>query len=95
MRTASPPRAITVEKTYQVMAGHPGRMTPGRIVAKSVQLHNEKDLTKPAVLEILTPLDDLRLTISEGRYHQVKRMFAAIRQPRCGAASAQACISAR
>lgn len=23
--------------------------------AKGVQLHNEKDLTKPAVLEILTP----------------------------------------
>lgn len=45
--------------------------------AKGVQLHNEKDLTKPAVLEILTPTD-VRLTISEGRYHQVKRMFAAV-----------------
>ena len=39
-----------------------------------MQLHNEKDLTKPAVLEVITPTQ-VRLTISEGRYHQVKRMF--------------------
>ncbi|SQB28940.1 16S rRNA pseudouridylate synthase A [Citrobacter koseri] len=42
-----------------------------------MQLHNEKDLTKPAVLEVITPTQ-VRLTISEGRYHQVKRMFAAV-----------------
>jgi hypothetical protein len=42
-----------------------------------VQLHNEKDLTRPAVLEVITPTE-VRLTISEGRYHQVKRMFAAV-----------------
>ncbi len=35
-----------------------------------------KTLTKPAKLEIISPRD-VRLTISEGRYHQVKRMFAA------------------
>jgi 16S rRNA pseudouridine516 synthase len=29
------------------------------------------------VLEVLTPTE-VRLTISEGRYHQVKRMFAAV-----------------
>ena len=45
--------------------------------AHGVQLHNEKDLTKPAVLEVITPTQ-VRLTISEGRYHQVKRMFAAV-----------------
>lgn len=45
--------------------------------AKGVQLHNEKDLTKPATLEVITPVQ-VRLTISEGRYHQVKRMFAAV-----------------
>jgi 16S rRNA pseudouridine516 synthase len=45
--------------------------------AKGVQLHNEKDLTKPAVLDVITPTE-VRLTISEGRYHQVKRMFAAV-----------------
>lgn len=42
-----------------------------------MQLHNEKDLTRPATLE---QVDErvVRLTISEGRYHQVKRMFAAV-----------------
>lgn len=42
-----------------------------------MQLHGEKSLTKPAQLE---KLDDhqVRLTIGEGRYHQVKRMFAAV-----------------
>jgi 16S rRNA pseudouridine516 synthase len=29
------------------------------------------------VLEVITPTE-VRLTISEGRYHQVKRMFAAV-----------------
>lgn len=47
------------------------------LFAKGVQLHNEKDLTKPALLEVITPTE-VRLTISEGRYHQVKRMFAAV-----------------
>lgn len=32
---------------------------------------------KPALLEVITPTE-VRLTISEGRYHQVKRMFAAV-----------------
>jgi len=45
--------------------------------AVGVQLHNEKDLTLPAVMEVITPLE-VRLTIKEGRYHQVKRMFAAV-----------------
>ncbi|VDR25749.1 Ribosomal small subunit pseudouridine synthase A [Raoultella terrigena] len=45
--------------------------------AQGVQLHNEKELTRPAVLEVITPTE-VRLTISEGRYHQVKRMFAAV-----------------
>ena len=31
----------------------------------------------PAVLEALSPTEAL-LTISEGRYHQVRRMFAAV-----------------
>ena len=31
----------------------------------------------PAVLEVLAP-DSVRLTLTEGRYHQVRRMFAAV-----------------
>ena len=40
-------------------------------------LEGEKDPLAPAVLE---PLSDTeaRLTITEGRYHQVRRMFAAV-----------------
>ena len=42
-----------------------------------LQLKGEDSLTKPALLEIISPVDVL-LTITEGKYHQVKRMFAAI-----------------
>lgn len=65
------------EKTYRVTLESPVAADTADQFAKGVQLHNEKDLTKPAVLEVITPTD-VRLTISEGRYHQVKRMFAAV-----------------
>jgi len=42
-----------------------------------LQLHHEKQLTKPATLERLYN-NEVRLTICEGKYHQVKRMFAAL-----------------
>ncbi|PEI05372.1 16S rRNA pseudouridine(516) synthase RsuA [Pantoea agglomerans] len=65
------------EKTYRVTLESPiGDDTAAQFTA-GVQLHNEKDLTKPAQLEVITPTD-VRLTLSEGRYHQVKRMFAAV-----------------
>jgi 16S rRNA pseudouridine516 synthase len=43
----------------------------------TLMLDSEKEPLAPAVLE---PLDDRRahLTITEGRYHQVRRMFAAV-----------------
>lgn len=65
------------EKTYLVTLESPVADDTGEQFAQGVQLHNEKDLTKPATLEIITPTL-VRLTISEGRYHQVKRMFAAV-----------------
>ena len=65
------------EKTYLVTLENPVDESTAEQFAKGVQLHNEKDLTKPAVLEVVTPTE-VRLTISEGRYHQVKRMFAAV-----------------
>ncbi|AJZ90298.1 Ribosomal small subunit pseudouridine synthase A [Beauveria bassiana D1-5] len=65
------------EKTYLVTLESPVEEGTAEHFAKGVQLHNEKDLTKPAVLEVITPTE-VRLTISEGRYHQVKRMFAAV-----------------
>lgn len=45
--------------------------------AKGVQLQGEKQLTLPASVKIITPKEVL-LTITEGKFHQVKRMFAAV-----------------
>ena len=46
--------------------------------AEGVMLDGEKHPTRPALLEIVEPRLG-RLTISEGKYHQVKRMFSATR----------------
>lgn len=45
--------------------------------ATGLQLNNEDGLTKPATLELLGTYQ-ARLTITEGKYHQVKRMLAAV-----------------
>ncbi len=42
-----------------------------------VQLQGENKLTLPAKLNIISP-KEVFLTITEGRHHQVKRMFAAV-----------------
>lgn len=65
------------EKTYRVGLELPVTQSTVEAFTNGVQLHNEKSLTLPAHLELITPTD-VRLTISEGRYHQVKRMFAAV-----------------
>ena len=45
--------------------------------SEGLQLRNETGLTKSAKLEIIAP-DEVLLTLFEGKYHQVKRMFAAV-----------------
>ena len=45
--------------------------------AGTLMLESETEPLAPAVLEALSPLE-ARLTITEGRYHQVRRMFAAV-----------------
>ncbi|SES83214.1 16S rRNA pseudouridine(516) synthase RsuA [Thorsellia anophelis] len=47
------------------------------IFKAGIMLNQEKFPTAPADLEILTPYT-AKLTIYEGKYHQVKRMFAAV-----------------
>ncbi|QBG34318.1 pseudouridine synthase [Litorilituus sediminis] len=42
-----------------------------------IQLQGEANLTRPAVLQQVDT-DEVLLTITEGKYHQVKRMFAAV-----------------
>ncbi|WP_034942988.1 16S rRNA pseudouridine(516) synthase RsuA [Erwinia oleae] len=65
------------EKTYLVTLESPVAADIAAQFAAGVQLNNEKELTRPAVLEQVSERQ-ARLTISEGRYHQVKRMFAAV-----------------
>lgn len=45
--------------------------------AEGIQLEGDDAPTRPAQLECLTP-HEVQLTIHEGRYHQVRRMLAAI-----------------
>lgn len=47
------------------------------VFANGIMLNNENKPTKPAQLTILSEYS-ARLVISEGKYHQVKRMFAAV-----------------
>lgn len=46
-------------------------------VAEGLMLDGEETPTQPAVLRFITP-NQAELTITEGRYHQVKRMFVAL-----------------
>jgi 16S rRNA pseudouridine516 synthase len=45
--------------------------------AGTLTLEGESDALAPATLDVLGP-KEARLTITEGRYHQVRRMFAAV-----------------
>jgi len=67
-------------KRYRVQLADPLTLPNPELVAQfahGIALKGEASLTRPATLEILSPTEVL-LTITEGKYHQVKRMFAAI-----------------
>jgi 16S rRNA pseudouridine516 synthase len=64
-------------KTYRVGLRDPIAENARELFANGVQLQGEKSLTKPAKLAIVDKQEVL-LSICEGKYHQVKRMFAAI-----------------
>ncbi len=68
-----------VEKTYYAKVK--GRVTEDDVnrFKKGVDIGEEKP-TKPAKLVIVSEGDisEIRLTITEGRFHQVKRMFEAV-----------------
>ncbi|QBY03172.1 16S rRNA pseudouridine(516) synthase RsuA [Thalassotalea sp. HSM 43] len=74
-RITSPKKSCA--KRYRVQTSKPIPESAIESFKDGVQLQNEKNLTKPAILEILAEKEAL-LTITEGKYHQVKRMFAAI-----------------
>ncbi|WP_448554546.1 16S rRNA pseudouridine(516) synthase RsuA [Thalassotalea montiporae] len=65
------------EKTYRVWLAEPVTDEVAEKFAEGVQLNGENQLTLPAKLEMIDEREVL-LTIVEGKYHQVKRMFAAV-----------------
>ena len=64
-------------KRYQVTLQHPISAQAEAQFADGILLRNEHKRTRPAQLHI-TDEHHVELVIYEGRYHQVKRMFAAI-----------------
>ncbi|MGH8159463.1 MAG: pseudouridine synthase [Rhodanobacter sp.] len=66
-----------VAKVYEATLAQDLRGDEGALFASgSLLLETEKEPLAPAVLEVLGP-SHARLTVTEGRYHQVRRMFAA------------------
>lgn len=66
-----------VPKTYVVHLAEPITATALEQLEMGVMLHGEAQPTAPATAEFINT-HCVRLTITEGRYHQVKRMFAAV-----------------
>lgn len=65
------------EKTYLVTLADPVEDFYAEKFAEGILLRGEREPCLPAQLEIFDDYN-VNLTISEGRYHQVKRMFAAL-----------------
>ncbi len=75
-RIISPKRHV--RKTYRATLARPLTGAEGAIFAAgTLMLEGEAKPLLPAELEVLGP-QEARLTITEGRYHQVRRMFAAV-----------------
>ena len=66
-----------VSKVYEATLAQDLRGDEGELFASgTLMLESEKEPLAPATLEVLGPRH-ARLTVTEGRYHQVRRMFAA------------------
>ncbi len=65
------------EKTYRVGLSQPLDSDVAYRFLQGIELQGESKVTLPAKLEVISSREVL-LTIVEGRYHQVKRMFAAV-----------------
>lgn len=67
-----------LKKTYRVKLARPLDGSEGDIFASGkLLLEREEKPLAPAEMEVVTEVEAL-LTITEGRYHQVRRMFAAV-----------------
>ena len=65
------------EKTYLIDLDSEITENQIRILTEGVQLKDEKKRSLPAKIEVITDLQ-IKMTITEGKYHQVKRMMAAV-----------------
>ncbi len=75
-RVISPKRHVA--KVYRAALARPLVGTEGDVFAAGgLVLEGEDKPLSPAVLEVLSPTE-ARLTVTEGRYHMVRRMFAAV-----------------
>jgi 16S rRNA pseudouridine516 synthase len=80
-RVISPKRHVA--KVYVATLARPLVGTEGELFAAGgLVLEGEAKPLAPATLEVLSPTADgrqrARLTVTEGRYHMVRRMFAAV-----------------
>ncbi|QOV30986.1 16S rRNA pseudouridine(516) synthase RsuA [Vibrio diabolicus] len=67
------------EKTYRVWLVDAIQPDYAEKLEQGIILRNESEATLPARLEIVNEAEnEVLLTIVEGKYHQVKRMFAAL-----------------
>lgn len=64
-------------KVYHAWLANPLTAADVSAFAAGLPLHGEASLTAPAVLDIINEREAL-VHLHEGRYHQVRRMFAAI-----------------
>ena len=74
-RLSSPRRHVP--KVYEVNCKHPLGAAQVRALLEGVVLDDDPAPVRAAAAELVTPLH-LRLTLTEGKYHQVKRMVAAV-----------------
>ena len=75
-RIISPKRHVA--KVYRATLARPLEGSEGALFAAGgMVLEGEDKPLAPAVLEVLSPTE-ARLTVTEGRYHMVRRMFAAV-----------------
>jgi 16S rRNA pseudouridine516 synthase len=66
-----------VQKVYEVTCRHPLTRAQCQALLDGVVLHGDDRPARAVAAEIVAPRQ-LRLTLDEGRYHQVKRMVAAV-----------------